>query len=320
MSLIYSSRSTELLGNLTLSQLQTMNWERSGENRWAAAFYLTYPFELNFVVSGQLLVLHRLHALSTISSLRHHTWAISRRVFLTAIVVFNVVGVVGNIVSAVYFIQAAELDSEAAAAWASNSPVIASSYEREARQRKSTAGVAASVQRFCEMIMLILIVSAFLIVGIKSSRIIASALRTLSFAEQKAASLVGDVGNQTRLVILQASKQGRFLQRKIVATFLFVFLTVSLRSVFSIMFAVALALQDAGKRCAISICDPCYNVYSHITFWILYIPLFQQLVMLIASPLSLLVALWGMSGVQMLEEVPTQQGKLDAARQFFLNA
>ena len=136
----------ELLGNLTLSQLQTMNWERSGENRWAAAFYLTYPFELSFVVCGQLLVLHRLHALSMISSQR--TWLISRRVFLTAIIAFNVVGVVGNIVSAVYFIQAAELDSEAAVAWASNSPVIASSYEREARQRKSTAGVAASVQRF----------------------------------------------------------------------------------------------------------------------------------------------------------------------------
>lgn len=86
------------------------------------------------------------------------------------------------------------------------------------------------------------------------------------------------------------------------------------------MFAVALAFQDSGKACSKSVCDRCYNTYSHITFWILYIPVFQQVVMLFASPLSLLVALWGMSGVKTLENVPTQLEKLDAARHAVLDA
>jgi hypothetical protein len=296
-----------------------MNLERSGENLWAAVFYLLYPFELSFVVSAQLLVLHRLQKLSMIGSSRQRVWSICRRVFLAAVITFNTIGALGNVVAAVYFIQSADLDSQAAYAWASNSSTIASNLEGRARLRKSSAGAIAALQRFCEMIVLLLIITAFLFVGINSSRIITSALRKLIFAEQKASSLIGIAGTKSRQIIFQASAEGRLLQRKIAVTFMFVFATLFLRSVFSIMFAVALAFQDIGKGCAKNICDSCYNTYSHMTFWILYIPVFQQSFMLIASPLSLLVALWGMSGVQTLEEVPTEHGKLDAARQTFLD-
>ena len=320
MSLIYSSRKLELLGNLTRSESQTMNLKRSGENRFAAAFYLLYPFELGFVVSAQLLVLHRLQKLSMIGSARQHAWLICRRVLLALVATFNVIGVAGNVVAAVYFIQAADAESQAADAWASNSSATASGYELVGRQRKSTAAAAAAAQRFCEMIVLLLIIIAFLVVGINSSRIITSALRTLTIAEGKASSLVGSAGTKNRQMISEASSEGRLLQRKIVLTFAFVFLTVFVRSVFSVMFAVALAFQDSGKACSKSVCDRCYNTYSHITFWILYIPVFQQVVMLFASPLSLLVALWGMSGVKTLENVPTQLEKLDAARQAVLDA
>ena len=37
-------------------------------------------------------------------------------------------------------------------------------------------------------------------------------------------------------------------------------------------------------------------MYSNIQNWILYTPTFQMITMLIASPLTLAVALWGMSG------------------------
>jgi hypothetical protein len=297
-----------------------MNLERSGENLWAAVFYLLYPFELSFVISAQLLVLHRLQKLSVIGSSRQRVWSICRRVFLGAVITFNTIGALGNVVAAVYFIQSADLDSQAADAWASKSSAIASDYEDRARLRKSRAGVVAALQRFCEMIVLLLIITAFLLVGITSSRIITSALRKLTFIEKRTSSLAGIAGTKSRQIIIQASAEGRLLQRKIVVTFIFVFATLLLRSVFSIMFAAALAFQDIGMGCARNVCDPCFNAYSHITFWILYTPAFQQSCMLIASPLSLLVALWGMSGVQTLEEVPAEHGKLDAARQTFLNA
>jgi hypothetical protein len=321
LSLLYSSRKLELFGNLTLSQARSFNLERSGENRFAAMYYLLYPFELSFVVAAQLLVLHRLQKLSWADSASARMRLICRRAFMSSVVILNVLGALSDVVAAVYFIQAADAESQAADAWASNSSASANSLQLVGRKQKAAASNAVAVQRFCEMIMLLLIITAFLIVGAKSSRVITSALRTLSVAEQKASSLIGislaeGAGtNKTLQILALASTAGRLLQRKIVLTFVFVFVTLLLRSVFSVMFAIALAFQDMGSGCAKNVCDTCYNTYSHITFWILYIPLFQQLVMLIASPLSLLVALWGMSDIEALEQVSVQQEKLDLARQ-----
>jgi len=63
-------------------------------------------------------------------------------------------------------------------------------------------------------------------------------------------------------------------------------MTLIVRSVFTCLFAVAQALQNTGD-----------NVHSNIQGWIVYIPAFQMVTTLIASPIALLVALWGMSGV-----------------------
>ena len=311
LSLIYSSRKLELLRDATVFELQKMNLQRSGENRWAAAFYLLYPFELSLVVAAQLLVVHRMQRLS--SMMQQPVWVRLRRLFIAAIVLFNVIGIVGNIAAAVYFIQAADAADKAANAWATNSSATATGLQFQSGKRKTTAAAAAAVQRFSEMIMLLLISAAFLVVGVSSSRVISSALRTLSSAEQKVSHLVGSAGARSRQLIHDAGTEGRSLQRKIVATFVFVFFTVALRCVFSVMFAVALAFQDIDKSCAPSICDACYNIYSHITFWILYIPLFQQFVMLIASPLSLIVALWGMSNIRALEDVRAVQAPMQSA-------
>ena len=45
------------------------------------------------------------------------------------------------------------------------------------------------------------------------------------------------------------------------------------------------------------------NVFSNIIGWIVYTPVFQQVTILIASPIALLVALWGMSDVRALEQI-----------------
>ncbi len=52
-----------------------------------------------------------------------------------------------------------------------------------------------------------------------------------------------------------------------------------------------LTLQTTGDVCGPS-CDDCRNVYSNIHDWILFTPEFQQIVMIIASPGALLLALW----------------------------
>ena len=77
----------------------------------------------------------------------------------------------------------------------------------------------------------------------------------------------------------------------------FIFVTFLVRSVFSTMLAVALQLRDFDKECpeAESLCDACYNEYSHIVLWMGYTPEFQQAIILISSPVAQLVALWGMT-------------------------
>ena len=110
----------------------------------------------------------------------------------------------------------------------------------------------------------------------------------------------GATGDQSRNLVAQATEQGKQLRLKIVATFVFVFITATLRSVFYVMYAVASLLQDTGNQCGLT-CSSCRRVYSHIHDWILYSPIFQQAIMLIASPLTMRVALWGMSGINVLE-------------------
>lgn len=92
------------------------------------------------------------------------------------------------------------------------------------------------------------------------------------------------------------------------------FCTVLVRAVFTVMYGVALLYQDYDNTCSPNPCSQCKNVYSQMLFWILFTPEFQQSVMIFASPVAQLVALWGMSGSRVLEQLPMQRLQLDAAR------
>ena len=54
-------------------------------------------------------------------------------------------------------------------------------------------------------------------------------------------------------------------------------------------------------------CDAsCNNVFTHITLWITRTPEFQVTIVLVSSPLTLLVALWGMTSKQTLEAMKSK--------------
>ena len=100
-----------------------------------------------------------------------------------------------------------------------------------------------------------------------------------------------------------------------VVTTVVVFVAFVLRSVQSTMLAVSRQLQDGATRCpgVTSICDPsCNNVYAHITQWVARTPEFQVTVVLVASPLALLVALWGVTSRQTRQLMKLK--KLEMAR------
>jgi hypothetical protein len=103
-----------------------------------------------------------------------------------------------------------------------------------------------------------------------------------------------------------AAATGRALRWRMLGTTTFVFVAFVIRSVLSIMFAVAFQLRDLDKKCPgneqASYCDAsCYNVYAHITGWMSYTPEFESTIVLISSPVALLVALWGMTSQATLQ-------------------
>jgi hypothetical protein len=95
-----------------------------------------------------------------------------------------------------------------------------------------------------------------------------------------------------------------------VVTTVVVFVTLVLRSVQSTMFAVARQLQDTSRRCpgVTGFCNPsCHNQFTHMLVWMLRTPEFQVTVVLLSSPLTLLVALWGMTSEQTLHAMKSKE-------------
>jgi hypothetical protein len=248
---------------------------------WVAAFIVTYAIEFLCLSVAKLLVLHRMadFAVPKGDGLSRRL-AVGGRVVMAAVVVGNVAGLCGNVAAAVLHKQAGDLYNAEAAAVAANSTEAADATV-QANQKFTVANDAASVQQFCEVVVLLTIILAFAVVGIACARRVSSALREMS--DEWAA--------------------GRQLRRQIVGTTTFVFLTFLLRAVFSIVNALANALQTQVVTCS-NVCDPaCKNVWAVILYWLVCTPEFQLSVVLISSPLAMLVALWGMTSERTLQHM-----------------
>jgi hypothetical protein len=316
----YPSRRMEMrLKNPTPAESLAIAEMRGYEIRFTAAHFVLFPVELGCVVVAELLVLHRVLAFSLSKSLRTRAWLLTGRALLTVVMLLNFVGFACNVASSFFFNQASEFGYQAGVAWAQNNSAAGSMYMQNLSAKASMAIRISSVQRFCEAFLLMIIVVAFLSVGIRSYRVIVTALRTLFSLKKRLADSHKDhptngsaALDQHCRLLAKAALQGKLLQRKLGLTFLLIFLTVLVRSVFSVMYGVSLAMQDYDNTCSPNPCNTCKNVYSHILFWILFTPEFQLVVMIIASPIAQLVALWGMSGTRVLEQMSAQRVQLDA--------
>ncbi len=291
----------ELIANKTDYEFKEVSEYRAVELRFSALHFIFAPFELGFVILSQLLILYRMQQFSVNGMLRMPCWTSFGRLFLAAVVSGIILGICGNIVSAKHFIEAADLSRQSVAVFAAGDNDNAKAMQLRAKSIESNGAEISGIQRFCEVCILVLVISVYVVVGAASYRIISSALRKLFRAESKIISMTGV--EQGRELVAHAASQARRLQFKILATLVFVFVTVLVRSVFSVMYALSLSFNQISNKCSTSECDPCKNVYSHILSWILYTPEFQQATMLIASPVSQLVALWGMSGVAFFEQM-----------------
>ena len=274
----YSSIALAHGSNLTLADHQLVNEGLVTVLRCTAAFYFLFPFEFCFTIVAKMFVLHRMQRFAVAKSQHQRRWFLAGRGLFAVVVVGISVGILGNIATAVHYSRSADFFSQAANAYAEGNPSVAETFALQANEKASNGDSSASVQRFSEVVVLLTIIAAFVIVVVNSLQIIAAALRHLVAAQTRFVSAAGVSGEHNRQLVAAASAQGDALHRKVFGTFVIIFGTVLVRSIFTIMYAFAQAFQNSSEPCAgsLSYCDPCLNVYSHIMGWILYTPMFQQ--------------------------------------------
>ena len=261
------------------------NWQSACVSL-SCSFRVTYAIEFFCLSVAKLLVLDRMLTFSAAKEQgRAERLSNGRRVVMILVVTGNLVGLGSYIASAVFYKEAGDLAAAAAAGYAANSTSAAddgSLAAIKAKARASNAQYSGSFQEFSEVTVLLVIIAAFTVTGVASARRIAASLRAMN--------------HETHRV------QGQLLRLQLVATVTVVFVTFLLRAVFSTMYALASSGQNTAVECkGTGPCNPtCFSTGELMLKWLTATPEFQAMVVLIASPLSLLVALWGMTSMRML--------------------
>ena len=124
-----------------------------------------------------------------------------------------------------------------------------------------TSARPSAVQRFIEVTINLVVIAAYVVVGIKCHHIIAVALRTLFATKNKYLTALemqsrGSTAPSTRVsraarvdasvleMVDDAQAQGALLRRKILVTFIFCFSSLMLRAVFTVMFFLQAAFNN----------------------------------------------------------------------------
>jgi hypothetical protein len=264
---------------------------------WYAASTVTYAIEFLCLSAAKLMVLDRMSVFAAPQGTRLQTrWAAVGRVVMAAVVLGNAVGLAANAAAAVHFQKAAQDMSTASAYFAANNTkddLDGESFFLLSQEELQRGGSIASVQAFSEMAVLLLIVVAFVVVGVLSARLVSRALREVE--KMRAVQTFHNPSQAESPVFANATTQGRALRLRFVATTAFVFVAFVLRAAFSTMEAVVLQLRDTITESCPDLCDECHNAYYLMSVWMAYTPEFQLMIVFVSSPVALLVALWGMT-------------------------
>ena len=267
------------------------NWQTACVSL-SCSFRVTYAIEFFCLSVAKLLVLDRMLTFSAAKEQgKAERLSSGRRMVMILVVTGNLVGLGSYIASAVFYKEAGDLAAAAAAGYAANITSTADdgslasqplAYADKAKARASNAQYSGSFQEFSEVTVLLIIIVAFIVTGVASARRIAASLRAMN--------------RETHRV------QGQLLRLQLVATVAVVFVTFLLRAVFSTMYAIASYGQNTAVECkGTGPCNPtCFSTGELMLKWLTATPEFQAMVVLISSPLSLLVALWGMTSMRML--------------------
>ena len=253
--------------------------------RWLIGYLIVYPISFGCLLVAKLLVIDRLR---TFAGFQDSRWLRIGRLLVFAIAALCVLGMVSNIVAAGFL--AASSASFTAAAELNNSTMALTVYA-DAMSKRQSGTMVGAVHLFCEFIVLLLIVSAFLIAGIACARKFAQFLPGLGQASKALGQSNDSMG------------QGiQHIRRQIACTVSVIFVSLLLRLTYSIMFGVANTLNNSSISCLTFTdrCSSCFNNFTYMQVWMLYNPEFLCGVVLVSQNIALLVALWGMTSPRAL--------------------
>jgi hypothetical protein len=252
-----------------------------------------YPMTFCCLAVSKLLALDRMRIFANFQDQR---WQNAGRLLVIIVIASNVIGFIGNIVSASYFIQASNFYMRAASSVdSSNSTAI--SYKQDAKVSRQNGSTAGAVHLFCELLVLLLIILGFLVAGVASSRKIRASMASVRGLTTRDSTIA-----ESQKVI-QLIEVGVQLRRQTIITTATIFLSFLLRVIYNVMFAVANSLNNSSIVCDqfIDRCSSCYNNYTYLQVWMLYTPEFHYIIVFVAQNAALLVALWGMTSGRALE-------------------
>ena len=249
------------------------------------------PIGFVLLCLSKLLVLNRLSAFVLLNSrLQADRYRIVERVnlFTTALVVLG--GLVSSVSGWISAYRSSVVSRHYADA-ASNSllfghnSTVVSANVQSAIAASNAARLAASIQLFTETATLIIIIILFIFSGI------------IAFVLMRRASSLLENSDTSAPIIASANKAGAVIMRRIWMTVIGVFIGFLFRSSFDVLYSVSLT-SDRSHVCA-QICDPCQSTLYLISKFLDLSPYIQTSVVFISEPLSLLVALWGMTTPRM---------------------
>jgi len=326
LSLFFSA--VDAFGDPTTPLTRAQIWSIVSQSyRWEAAFNTLSPLDFIFLSVSKLLVLDRMLELVELGGVagwdgRKLRLARGGAWVLGVVVVGAVVGLGGGFAASGYFVQVANLQSNAAAAFAAGDSAAADQFIASAARVGEVANYAKSVHGFSQVAVLLLIISAFIVAGALFIRFANSRLQDLQLTlagDAAAAARVDEFaamrsGSDLKRLAGAASERGKKLRLQVVSTVSVVFVTFLLRAVFAIMNSVSSALQRDGVGCT-GFCDiPCHDVYTLVQSWIVFTPEFQFTIILISSPLTMLIALWGMTTERALQLMSSASREMSSKR------
>jgi len=200
---------------------------RQTSSYWLAAWSVTYSVEFVCLILAKLLVLDRL-----IGFVKRGAGAVPKKVLVggkvvvALVAVVGVAGVCGNAVVADIRKARGDLHYSAAAAYAASDIGAGNSFTSQALQKATLANRTVSVQQFCEVAVLLVIIAVFILVGVITTQRLRSAFKGL------------DNLDHSRRTVIDALAFGSDLLLRTRCTTVFVFLAFLPRAVFAVMNAL----------------------------------------------------------------------------------